>query len=221
MEEKNINQETLAQMQEKSKKMKKKLFLILGSVGFVTVALFSIIIAINGPENSPKNSQNSVHTYQDSEFYEPYEGNILDNKEYLGLDRKVYYSDGSGMETSIEEDNITSFDRSVLFLHYYIQTIIAGDHEAYNACFNDAYYAQNAPKGKFNPQMLYGAKITFSSRTNDNADILITYKLEYMIHRNDGTFRRDILSDASLPQYITLRIDSQSSILIEKISDKK
>ena len=45
--------------------------------------------------------------------------------------------------------------------------------------------------------------------------MLITYKLEYMIHRNDGSFRRDIRSDESRAHYLTLRIEP--AIAIEKL----
>ncbi len=217
MEEKNTDREKLEALQLQSKQMRKKLLLVLGSILLVAAVLFVTILLIDGPRGDEKQNHSTIEEYKDSDFYAPYKGDIMSNKEYLNLDRKVYYADGSGMETSIEDNNLTTFNREVLFLYAYLQTIIAGDSETYNSYFNDTYYQTNAPKGSFNPQMIYGAKITFDKRTNDGNDILITYKLEYMIHRNDGTFRRDILSDASLPQYITLRNSVEGGLLIEKI----
>ena len=217
MEEKNMSPEELAELRLQSGKMKKKLILILGGICLAVVALFAVIVLISPKDEEGNLPENPIRTYEDADFYEPYQGDIMKNKEYLALDRKVYYSDGSGMETSIEEDNLNEFDNNVIFLYKYLQTIVAGDCGSYNACFNQAYYQNNSPMGSFNPQMLYGSKITFYSRGNDDQGVWVTYKLEYMIHRNDGSFRRDILSDASLPQYITLRNDSEYGISIEKI----
>ena len=217
MEEKNMSPEELAELHLQSKKMKKKLILILGGICLAVIALFAVIILISPKDDKDDLSETPFQTYGEEEFYEPYKGDIMKDKEYLSLDRKIYYSDGSGMETSIEEDNAHEFDNNVIFLYKYLQTIVAGDCGAYNACFNETYYQSNSPMGVFNPQMLYGARITYHSRTNDDKGILVTYRVEYMIHRNDGSFRRDILSDASLPQYITLRNNSEYDISIEKV----
>ena len=48
----------------------------------------------------------------------------------------------------------------------------------------------------------------------------MTYLLEYMIFQNDGTVHDDVDSDASLPRYVTLRVDREGKILIEKIVTK-
>ena len=215
MEEKNTDRDALLEMQAQSQKMRKKLLLILGGIVLLAVTLCVAILVIDAKNNGGKEEQGTFFEYQDSDFYEPYTGNIMENEEYLDLDRKVYYSDGSGMESSIEDDNLSEFSNEVIFLYHYLQTIVAGDVDAYNACFNAAYFEQNAPKGHFNPQMVYGARITYDSRSNDEKGVWVRYKLEYMIHRNDGSFRRDVLSDASVPQYVTLRIDPE--IAIEKL----
>ena len=66
--------------------------------------------------------------------------------------------------------------------------------------------------------MLYNMKITYSAEeTAENGDKMVTYVLEYMIHQNDGTFRRDVDSDASRPQRVTLRITPLGEIKIERI----
>ena len=60
-------------------------------------------------------------------------------------------------------------------------------------------------------------KIHFLSESKQGEERLITYRLEYMIHRNDGTFRRDVGSDASRPQDITVRVGTDGKILIERL----
>ena len=214
MEEKNMDRAAFLELEKCSKKMRKKLMLILGGVVLCAVILCGVLLL---PDllKSGKNPQEEFREYGEEAFYEPYTGDIMKNEEYLELDRKVYYADGSGMESSIESDNLSEFGKEVIFLYNYLQTIVAGDHVAYNACFNETYFEANNPKGSFYPQMLYGARITFFSRSNDEKGVLVTYKLEYMIHRNDGSFRRDIRSGESRAQYVTLRIDPE--ICIEKL----
>ena len=53
--------------------------------------------------------------------------------------------------------------------------------------------------------------------TDENGDKLVTYILEYMIYQNDGTFRRDVGSDAIRPQHVTLRVSPSGDMHIEKI----
>lgn len=205
-----MDREAFLELEKRSRKMRKKLTLILGGVALCAVILCGALLLPDLLKNS-KNPQEEFREYGDEAFYEPYTGDIMKNEEYLELDRKVYYSDGSGMESSIEDDNLSEFSNEVIFLYNYLQTIIRGDAEAYNACFNN----ENYRKDSFNPQMLYGARITFFSRSNDEKGIIVTYRLEYMIHRNDGTFRRDIRSNESRPQYVTLRIEPE--IRMEKL----
>lgn len=216
MEEKNNNREAFLQMEAQAKKMRKRLLLILGGILLLAALLLGGVLiaeALNGDKKDPQATAQTE--YPDAAFYEPYKGDIMSNKEYLALDRKVYYADGSGMEVSMEQGNLNEFSQEAIFLYHYLQTIIAGDRKAYNACFNNTYFQTSDPKGSFHPQMVYGAKITYQSRGNDESGVWVQYKIEYMIHRNDGSFRRDIRSNESRPQYVTLRIEPE--ILIEKL----
>ena len=77
---------------------------------------------------------------------------------------------------------------------------------------------QNAPKGHFNPQMVYGARITYDSRSNDEKGVWVRYKLEYMIHRNDGTFRNDLDSDSSKKLFFELIGYPDGTVKIDNIS---
>lgn len=198
-----------------SKKMKKRILLAMaGLLGVILLLVAGIQVAQWITESRVDDGKAPD---LDIIFYDPYEGDIMENEEYLGLNRWVFYcSDpyGYGSTTAISEDNRDTFNPQVLFLYDYIQTIIAGDHEAYNACFNDTYYKRAEPKEPFSQQMLHNIKIYYYER--EAAD-LITYRLDYMIHRNDGTFRRDVASDASRYQLITLRISPNGEISIERL----
>ncbi|MBQ8310047.1 MAG: hypothetical protein IJX80_03430 [Clostridia bacterium] len=190
-----------------NKNNKKRFIKFLAAIGVALVLLFVIVvvvdISIRGEEEQEK----------DIFFYSPYEGNILEYEPYLGLDRKIYYYDGRVI-LSIEQDNLHYFDYSVIFLCDFIQSMIDGDVEMYNS-----YFTVSPNQAAFSPQMIYGTLITYESTGNDgNGDQLITYKMEYRIHRNDGTLRRDVGSDALKPQYIILRITEEGQISIDSLS---
>ena len=90
------------------------------------------------------------------------------------------------------------------------------DVEAYNACFNEIYYQTHTPKTSFSQQMIYDAKITYqNTKTDHNGDTLIAYSLAYKLWQNDGSVRRDVGSQAIVPLYVVLRVDSEGTIQIE------
>lgn len=155
------------------------------------------------------------------EFYPPYDGDIMENPEYLALNRMVDYCNdplGYGLRQSITEENEEEFDAAVLFLRDYLQAVIAGDAETYNGFFNQTYFEDNDPKSAFYQQMLYNMVIYFeSTEKQDGGDTLTTYRLEYMIYRNNGSFHKDVGSDAILPRHVTLRIGADGTIRIERI----
>ena len=85
---------------------------------------------------------------------------------------------------------------------------IAGDHDAYNDCFSKEYLLTNGYADEFTMQKIYGIVIQKYSVTAKSGDGGIyneyVYTLDYKIMENDGTLRRDIGSDMSRTQYITV-----------------
>ncbi len=156
--------------------------------------------------------------------YPPFEGNIFSYEPYLALDRTVSYCadpSGYGATVSITKENRVDFDAYVLFLCDFLKTMNYGDTEAYNACFSEEYLKEHGEAAAFPPQMIYRSCIYFQSRENDGRDILLHYRLDYMIHRNDGSLRGDVGSDAIRPQYVTLRVREDGSIRIDELYIKK
>ena len=201
-------------LRAQSKKMKKRIIVVAAGIVCVIALLVGFIALIESLTGEKENP------FPDGafEFYPTYQGDILQNKNYLELDREIDYDNNYGLTQSINEDNREEFDQTVLFLCEYLQTIIAGDSEAYNACFNDIYFNEIKQMGEFSPQMLYNMKIIYqSSEDGENGSKLLTYRLDYMIYRNDGTFRRDVGSDAIRPQFVTLRVTADGNIKIERL----
>ncbi len=206
------------EMAASSKRMKKRILLIVGAailaVAILALAVFLIDKYFNRGEEIPQ------YNYS---FYLPYDGDIMENSAYLGLDRDVHYCNmpygNGGMTTSVlPKENADEFDPKVLFLYDYIQTIIAGDAEKYNSYFNNVYFETSDPKDEFSQQMLHN--ITIYPRTEEKADDgsrLVTYRVDYMIYRNDGSFRDDVDSNAIRPQFISIRVSANGDMKIERI----
>lgn len=214
------------QNQEKDREIKtvlaknnvmKKRILIVGAI--VLAVLILLFVALWVADTLAKRNVGVPDgTY---EFYPPYDGDIMENPEYLALNRMVDYCNdplGYGLRQSITDENEEEFDDAVLFLRDYLQTVIAGDAQSYNGFFNHTYFEDNEPKSAFYQQMLYNMVIYFeSTEKQDGGDTLTTYRLEYMIYQNNGSFRKDVGSDAILPRHVTVRIGADGTILIERI----
>ncbi len=213
-EEEKIAKRTAAA--EQSRRVKKRILMVGAAVLAVLILLFGVLWLVDWLAHREAGVADGTY-----EFYPPYDGDIMENAEYLELNRMIDYCNdplGYGLRQSITEENEEEFDASVLFLRDYLQTVIAGDATAYNTYFNNTYFEDNEPKSAFYQQMLYNMAIYFeSTEKQDGGDSLTTYRLEYMIYRNNGSFHRDVGSDAILPRHVTLRITPDGTIKIERI----
>ena len=214
-EKRNEQKERYEELKAQSQRLKKRILIIMVCVVGAVILLFALIKLLDRINERNVGVPEGTYT-----FYSPYQGDIMEYQPYIEKDRNVYYCanpSGYGEVRSIKEGDDT-IDANVWFLYDYLHTIIAGDSTAYNAYFNNTFFKDNDPKTSFSPQMLHNMNITYRSEEKDkNGEKLVTYLVEYMIHRNDGTFRRDVDSDASRPQYITLRVGADGTIKIERI----
>ncbi len=157
-------------------------------------------------------------------FYTPdYSEDIFKDTYYMGLDRGIYYCDpGTGVTVEIIKNEYDNYNDAVKLMYDFINYIIAGDAESYNACFSESYYqdGENQKKEAFTMQKLYNIKITKIAETvSDSTGVSkYVYTLEYMIRQNNGTFRTDVGSDASRTQYITIT-DTSGKPLIDSINN--
>lgn len=208
--------ERLRRIRETASKNKKRMLLVGGAVLVGIALLFGLVTLIDHLSSRPP----KIPEY-DFHFYPTYRGDIMQYEPYLALDRQVYYCEdpsGSGLRSAVNLENMTDYNTKVLFLYLYFQTIIEGNVNTYNAYFNDTYYQNNQPLVSFSPQMLYEMEIIYQgSDAQAGGDELVSYRISYRIHRNDGTFRRDIDSDASRPQTVTLRVTPDGEISIERL----
>jgi len=212
--------EEYEQLRAQSKKLKKRMIAVFAILLVAILALLATVLildSLNQPQIGIPDG-----TYQ---FEPTYQGDIMENAEYLGKDRLVYYYEnpnGDGLRLGITEENKDTFDLSVQFLCDWLDTIVAGDASAYNNFFTEQYWIENEKEGNmkktyFSPQMIYDIDLFYQSQTSENGEKRVTYKLEYHILHNDGTFRKDIGSRMSRTQYVTVREVDEDTYLIDEL----
>ena len=153
-----------------------------------------------------------------------YEHNIMKDKEYLELDRKIYYfADRSQLGSMIELDDSNRDKQAVgvTLICDMVQSIIMGDADTYNSFFSDYYFEHKElePDPGFTMTQLYDIKITnFGQQTISDKKLgdytEYHFVLQYKIHKNNGTFRSDIGSDGSAATYIIIT-DRNGKLMIE------
>ncbi len=140
---------------------------------------------------------------------------IMEYEKYLALNRTVIYKD-SNISVSIDSDSVNKYDAGLQLMYELIEFIIAGDSEGYNSLI----YPEEEQEDSFTQQQIYDVVITrysYSEKQNGSGRYQeYVYKLEYRIHENNGTFRNDIVSDASRPQYFVIN-DSTGEMLVMDI----
>ncbi len=153
-------------------------------------------------------------------FYEAdYSTDILSDPEYLKLNRAISYKNGAVM-ISVEPENYAETDKLLDFLAEFLNTAINGDYKSYPKYFTEEYKSKNDIPEKFTMQRIYNItieKISESAEEYKGRTInQYVYMLDYMIKRNDGTLRKDIESDASIPQYLVIK-EIDGELLIDNI----
>ena len=218
-EEEHIKKEK-EELRARSLRMRKKLIPIIAiSLAVLIVIPLVLVLVLNSLQ---KDSVYQPVEYPNYQFDPVYNGNIMDYDIYLGYNRQVRYYDnlhGYGNPQILSEETTES---RLSLLYSYIQSIIAGDERLYNSFFNDHYFASHEKQGEFEQQMLYDIKIYYySAETLEDGDTLNTYQVDYMILKNNGTFRRDIGSDMVRSQYLVLRKSLDGTVTIEDLVTKR
>ena len=191
-------------------KNKKILLIIIASIVCV-IAILAVTVRIleNREEKKREESEELVIDYN---FYPAdFDLNIYEDEEYQALmrGRFLHYCNSyTNVTVSITKDTATLHGEEVAFLTDYIYTIIEGNHEGYNACFSDQYYASGKSKKEdFTMQQLHHIVLTKISQEEVSENGInytkFSYVVEYQINKNNGTFRKDI-GDGTRAQYLEI-----------------
>ena len=210
---------------DKKKKSKKKIAIlsvflalcVLGGLSFVL--LYCIPEKDVNPMFDSEKQEEIIGMYGSTQsyIYYPIDHNIqvMNEREYLDLDRSIYYTKGA--ETIvINDDDFENYTADVQFFKTYFDLAILGKYDAYNALFTENYYSSNEPYYSFTQQMIYDINIEKLGEGTVRGMDSYSYNLSYKIHKNNGTFRNDIGSDGSKTLNFTL-VDQDGIILVDSI----
>lgn len=206
----------------------KKAIIVISLVLIFILALYFLLAwllaYLQSSDQEPEKPSNKIY------FYDviPNE-DITKDTEYMEKRRNICYCDSStGVTQSVSPEHYSEYGGAFELMTKMIESIIAGDSETYNSLFSSKYYSKNAPKESFTPQKLYG---TFSM-----GGIVITsiepssiaglesagtdteyFQVDYLIYKNNGTFRDDVESDACKPLVYAVREESVGKYVIDNI----
>ncbi len=209
-------QAAAAQKKAKKKKMLVGILVVtlLGAVSFALTEMPQLFGGNEGKTTSMYSDE--IKSYI---FYPINEDlDVTKDRVYMELDRYVYFK--TGRETmAITDGNYAKHGSVASFFGTYFEAVVAGDGETYNTFFTDNYYKSNKSLTDFPPQMLYDILVEQLSLT-ENEDKTITYacNVSYKIHRNTGTFRNDIGSNASRTLYFELIESIDGTVKIDRIA---
>ena len=228
MDQQNQNFEEQSRVaRESTRRLKRNMIVVLICMAVFAVIAIPLINILDNlqqqdtPEETGKLPPSSII------FATPdYEYDIMKDKEYLELNRRIYHFDErSGLTEELTDKNIGGYGPAARVLRDTINAIIAGDADAYNELFSENYFANHDPESPFTMQRLYDIKITKVNETVKSGETgkypQYEYEVEYKIRLNDGTYRTDIGHDESKKQYFILSDSVTGDVLIDQILDYK
>lgn len=140
-----------------------------------------------------------------------YEENIFENEEYLSKDRYLSYTDDMGVTVKITDGDYSAYGLGPSFFALYFYSLEHADYQTFESLFTDNYKKTHELPKNFTMQKIYNKSIAYYNDETKDAENFITYKVEYYIMKNDGTFRDDMGSDCTRTQYITLKYDQNGA----------
>jgi hypothetical protein len=190
-------------MQRTQKAEKRKRKIIKGILIFSAVVIvLSLITSMIDPNTFVKRLFGEKEEAQQIAFYPiDDEMNSLGNPDYLEMDRRLFvHNPFEGTTYSVEKSELEGEDDFVEFFYNYIEAIRSGDADALWAMYSpNCNDIKNLPTA-YTVQMVYD--ITVYPQTEGGN--VIAYRVDYKIHRNNGTFRKDVGSDTIRPLLFTL-----------------
>ena len=222
----NLFEDEARRAKEATDRLKRVIIVVAAAMVVFAVVALVIMPMLDQAIGSEKREEATTVRHNTVIYYDPdYDYDIMQDKEYLELDRYIYYSDARTNETIILLDHeIKDYGDGMVTLKTMIDAFIAGDHETYNSLFSDNYFAVDGrePEPPFTMQQVYDIIIT-RVNVKDVVDEKLgrytqyEYIVEYKIHKNNGTFRTDLGHDDSRKQYFILSDSTGKDVLIDQI----
>ncbi len=193
-------------------KIKVKLILVIAAV---VIILAASLILINISQNSFVDPATNPYMTDENEiyFYEPdYELDITTVDEYMELDRLIYFKNGSETFGYTIED-APSYNNAGAYFSKYFTALMNGDDDTLNTLYTADWLASNGIFADVAPQMVYDMNVEIIASNSSEESGQYEADVSYKIYENNGTFRRDIGSDAARVRRVTLiTVDGQLQI---------
>lgn len=229
-----LNEENI-KISDFKKRSRKKAIIFLAVIAVLVIVLPIITFVDFGPKDgTPEDTDKDswIRYYGDQFFPEPnFDEVIEEDTEYMKLDRLLYYSNGTE-RFSVDKKSNDLGPCCPLFYDYF-EILKAGDFKNYYSLFTERYATEHGninffTKNKliFTKQKVYAIEVTllreaFLENGDANGEYVGStvyyFDVSYKIKDNDGTFRRDILSDESVPLIFEI-IETNGEIKINDIS---
>ena len=214
--------QTENKMTAEMKKIRKKRMLI--AILIISVLAVISYVLLENPQIFERTEQKKVTSMYSDKLYSyvfppsDYNLDVTQDEWYMQLDRSVHYKNGN-VSVMVYEDELPGYNKAVQFFVEYFKTVVAGDADTYNSYFTDHYYEDYEPYGRFAPQMVYDIEIEqLTENANEDGTINWTFNVKYKIHKNDGSFRNDIPSDAAKKLLFELVADQDGEVKINYIT---
>lgn len=190
---------------------KKKIIVLSVMIAMLIITFIGIIFMSNDDSSQTDFISSYVYDYEIEHpsyiFYTPdYSADITKDNDYLKQVPYIYYTNG-GLTECITDENYSDYGPIVEFFGAYFDSLKSGDTDAYISLHTERYFNYNYKPYQIAPQRLYNINIELIATAITDDPLYgevekAIVKTSYMIMKNDGTFRNDIGSDASRPQYL-------------------
>lgn len=222
---------------QKNKNLKKKRLLVI--IGAFAVLLLLVLLNSIDFESSPTEEAPeppyTPDTYYAYYFVDPdYESNIFENPDYKKLDHSIAYTYNNqtvDLKNNLKNNDHESYDVpfAAFFVEYFTALAKGNANGNFDSFYSDVYFRTHKSFGNFAPQKVYDIDVarvgdpqTITSEEKEEDVIYIgctltSFEVRYRIFQNDGTFRRDILDEDIIVQYIDLLGDKSGNYTINSV----
>lgn len=185
--------------------------LVISAVLLIVAALVPMLFSEDADSGDPPNI----------EFADPsLSADPLSDQDYMDLDRTIYYRTLSGYEITVpvQDEDAEGFDAELLLLVRMIRAVMAGDLSSYRACFSPEYLVKVGEIAPFTKQKLYDITVTRYDDAALNVPLgyasVACYGVAYKIKDNNGSFRKDMGSDAVREQVYFVVKDAAGRVAV-------
>ena len=226
-------------MEQNKKPQNQKKKRILALVGALLVLLLLVLLNSIDFESTPTEEAPEApyvpDTYYAYYFVDPdYESNIFENAEYKKLDKSISYTYNGqtvDLKNNLKNTDHESYDMpfASFFVKYFTALAKGNANGKFDNFYSDVYFRTHKSFGNFAPQKVYDIDVrrvteaqTITSEEKEEDAIYIgctltSFEVRYRIYQNDGTFRRDILDEDIIVQYIDLLGDKNGNYTINSV----